>query len=262
MVLFRCFSQERSRRPRYPRGYTMTSVQNLAFHVSDFAQYRNYLPAICFALLTFSASTSVCMAKAASVDQVSVDLKHRSPAVHWPESPNPGDANVFAHNEIVIDTPCADVWSRLVDAKAWPSWYTNSSSVNLAGDANELRANTEFTWTTFGLTVHSRVNEFVPDSRLGWFADGAGVRAYHAWILLPAGQKCHVVTEEASMGEAIAAARRSNSAYLHKGHAIWLEELKIYAEGQRPGSNRSNSARRLQAPVPQRADATDEITPH
>jgi uncharacterized protein YndB with AHSA1/START domain len=221
----------------------MISILNPSFRISNFTQHPvgkqrvyKYLASIFLLSLTFTVSTSVCMAQTTPADQVSVDLAHRSSAMHWPDSLNPRNANVFAHNEIVIDTPCASVWSGLVDAKAWPSWYTNSSNVNIAGAQNELRANAQFTWTTFGLTVHSRVNEFVRGSRIGWFADGAGVRAYHAWMLFPAGQKCHVVTEEASIGEVVVAARRSNSAFLHNGHALWLEELKRYVEGRKPGS--------------------------
>jgi uncharacterized protein YndB with AHSA1/START domain len=173
-----------------------------------------------------------CTAQTVHADQVSADLKNRSLAIHWPARLNPNNASAFAHNEIVINAGCAEVWALLIDAKAWPSWYSNSSNVNMVGARNELGANTQFVWTTFGLTVHSRVNEFVPDSRVGWFADGAGVSAYHTWILFPEKKGCRVVTEEASTGEAVVSASRSNPAYLHEGHAIWLEELKRYAEGK------------------------------
>ena len=73
----------------------------------------------------------------------------------------------------------------LVNAKEWPSWYSNSSDVQITDpDQDRLGLKSKFTWRTFGFPVSRRINEFVPNTRLGWFGDGIGIRAYHAWLIL------------------------------------------------------------------------------
>jgi hypothetical protein len=41
----------------------------------------------------------------------------------------PEQADLFAHNEIDIQAGCEIAFSNLVDAEAWPSWYSNSKDV-------------------------------------------------------------------------------------------------------------------------------------
>jgi hypothetical protein len=47
---------------------------------------------------------------------------------HWPDGYDPGHADLFAHNTIVIDAPAGTIWARLI-AAAWPTWYSNASDV-------------------------------------------------------------------------------------------------------------------------------------
>jgi uncharacterized protein YndB with AHSA1/START domain len=218
--------------PKFQRTF---SFLRLASRFAGRSRLRRWLCAIGLVVLTSTAWAD----HTAHNDQVSTDLKNRSPEMHWPDDLKPDHADVFAHNEIVIDAGCREVWSQLIDAKAWPSWYANASNVNIAGPGGELSAGTEFTWSTFGFAIHSEVSEFVPDSRVSWSADGKGVRAYHAWILLADGRRCRVVTEEAGSGEGVVAARESNPAYLHDGHAVWLDDLKRSVEGRVSGSTGS-----------------------
>jgi hypothetical protein len=92
---------------------------------------------------------------------------------------------LFSHNELLINAPCERVWRHIVEATKWPRWYPNSSSVEILGDGPILKDNTVFRWTTFGLPLESRVNEFVPFSRIGWFgyAPGTAPTFYHTWYL-------------------------------------------------------------------------------
>jgi hypothetical protein len=78
----------------------------------------NWLPAICVAFLSSTTWAPACTAQTGPIDQVSADLNNRSPAIHWPARPNPNNASAFAHNEIVINAGCAEVWALLIDAKA------------------------------------------------------------------------------------------------------------------------------------------------
>ena|ERR1700680_177420 len=87
--------------------------------------------------------------------------------------------------------------STLVNAKDWPGWYSNSADVQiLNADEEQLGPKSQFKWKTFGFPVRSRVNEFVPDIRLGWFGDGTGIHAYHTWLIIEKSNGCEVVTEE------------------------------------------------------------------
>jgi hypothetical protein len=54
------------------------------------------------------------------------DLLHRSPDIHWPAGFEPSNADLFAHNEILINASRERVWKHIVDANRWPTWCPNS----------------------------------------------------------------------------------------------------------------------------------------
>jgi Polyketide cyclase / dehydrase and lipid transport len=69
---------------------------------------------------------------------------------------------LFSHNELHIEASCERVWKHIVEATKWPQWYPNSKDVQIMGGGDELSAGSVFRWTTFGLPLESRVNEFTP----------------------------------------------------------------------------------------------------
>jgi uncharacterized protein YndB with AHSA1/START domain len=151
--------------------------------------------------------------------------------VDWPESFVPGEAALFSHNEVVIAAPCQRVWSTLVAASTWPSWYGNAREVRLLDhDPTSLQKNSTFTWITFGVAVRSEVREYVPPTRLAWHGSTEGMTAYHAWLLQPLPTGCHVITEETNNGPSAIALRRTAPEAIHDGHATWLAQLKAICE--------------------------------
>jgi hypothetical protein len=48
------------------------------------------------------------------------DWPLRSSDIHWPAGHTPADADLFAHNELLIDAPCLIVWQHLVQETAFP----------------------------------------------------------------------------------------------------------------------------------------------
>lgn len=160
------------------------------------------------------------------------DLTNRSAAIHWPTGFAPEQADLFAHNEIHVDASCERVWSHIVDASNWPAWYPNSRDVRLLDGDPVLKANSVFRWTTFGLPLESRVHEFTPHERLGWYgyAPGTEPNFYHAWYLKPAGGGCLVVTDEVGIGAAARQFRQADEGAMHRGHDLWLAALKWKAE--------------------------------
>jgi hypothetical protein len=185
------------------------------------------------AMIVVGLTVSVSVASAAppTPDLVASDLAHRSPDIHWPADLSPELADMFSHNEIIIRADCSTIWRHLVAARKWPYWYPNAHDVRLLdGNPDVLAANTKFEWTTFGVHIDSVVYEYVPERRLGWFGERPGIRAYHTWLLSPAGDGCQVVTEEATIGPGAVVSRKSNPSVLHDGHELWLTRLKVLSE--------------------------------
>lgn len=180
---------------------------------------------LCLGVMALATSQS------AFADQVDTDLASRSNKIHWPTSLSPEQADLFSHNEIMIDAPCQTVWNHIVHARRWPQWYPNSHDVRISGGGSVLRASTQFGWKTFGVHIDSTVAEYSPETRLGWFGKGPDVTAYHTWLLTPSHGSCHVVTEEATKGPAAVAGRKSDPAVLHRGHELWITRLKKLSEG-------------------------------
>ena len=115
----------------------------------------------------------------------------------------------------------------------WPHWYSNSSNVKiLAGTGSCLQKGTIFRWKTFGVTLTSTVKDYVPNERIAWDAQAFGVDAYHAWVIQPFAEGCHVLTEETQHG---CIARLGNLLMpdrMHKFHQIWLEGLAKQASSR------------------------------
>jgi hypothetical protein len=169
-----------------------------------------------------------------TVMTMQTDLANRSADIHWPDGFNPATADLFSHNQLVIDASCERVWGHIIDATKWPEWYPNSKNVRINGGGAVLTQSSTFLWTTFGLGLESRINEFVPYTRIGWFgsAPGTAPSFYHTWYLVPQGASCLVVTDEVGMGADAAHLRQTDEGLMHRGHDLWLATLKWVAEGK------------------------------
>ena len=47
---------------------------------------------------------------------ISRDGAQRNPDIHWPEGQHPEDADLYAHNEIMVNASCETVFANIVDA--------------------------------------------------------------------------------------------------------------------------------------------------
>ena len=183
--------------------------------------------------LILGAAVIACSggAHAQSRTIVDEDLEKRSAEIHWPAGFTPDKADLFAHNEIQIAASCAKVFGTITAAAKWPGWYPNSQDVKVRGSHDgKLTKGSQFDWTTFGLAVHSRVHEFVPNRRIGWFGSAPNLEAYHTWLLKPNKGGCFVQTEEVVKGQGAIDLRKSDPAAMHKGHDVWNETLKTTVE--------------------------------
>jgi hypothetical protein len=102
---------------------------------------------------------------------------------------DPSHADLFSHNELLINAPCERIWSHIIDAPKWPEWYPNSKEVKITGDT-VLKDGTAFRWTTFGLAARKqgeRVHPLHPHRLVRGYAPGTAPSFYHTRYLKPRG---------------------------------------------------------------------------
>jgi hypothetical protein len=87
--------------------------------------------------LVLSVNSSLAYAKQAEKSHMNEALTFnedgakRYAGIHWPDGFHLEQADLFAHNEIVVHASCEKVFANIVDAQVWPSWYPNSHNVKL-----------------------------------------------------------------------------------------------------------------------------------
>ena len=122
------------------------------------------------------------------------------------------------------------VWPWLVRAELWPTWYPEFQDVVIQGGGPDLKPGARFRWRTFGVTLDSKIEEFVPFERLAWSARSMGIDAYHAWLIerLPSG--CRVVTEETQNGWVARLNNLLRPRSTSGIHQVWLDRLLVKAK--------------------------------
>ena len=153
------------------------------------------------------------------------------PKIIFPPEFEPTNCPVHVRNEILINASPEKVWNELIRAKNWHKYYFNSSKVDFLNETGEaLKAGTKIKWKTFGASLISNVEEFVPYTRLAWNAKGIGVWVYHAWLLVPTATGCHLITEESQHGFLCRLGKIFMPNRMYNYHQIWLEKLKERVE--------------------------------
>jgi len=160
-----------------------------------------------------------------------------APSIDWPEHYSPQNAPVHVRNTLEIDAPAENIWAWLVCAESWPDWYSNASRVRIGGGEPNLSLGAEFRWRTFGVGIRSKVQEFVPCSRIAWDGSAFGISVYHAWLIVEQGDGCLVVTEETQHGPVARLGALLMPKRMSAYHQIWLESLAEKARrGKPPGA--------------------------
>jgi len=204
--------------------------------MSGINRFRRALGCAAFAALALAGTTARGQApikQGSNVMTMKQDLANREKDIHWPQGFTPSQADLFSHNKLLINASCERIWSHIIDAAKWPEWYPNSKEVKI-NDDTVLKDGTLFRWRTFGLQLESKVNEFVPYTRIGWYgyAPGTEPSFYHTWYLKLQGDACLVVTDEVGRGKDAAHLRETDESLMHRGHDLWLATLKWISEGK------------------------------
>lgn len=148
----------------------------------------------------------------------------------WPAGYSPAESPVHVVNHIDIAASPSTVWTHLVRAADWPGWYANASKVVIANGGRDLTAGARFRWRTFGVGLETAVQEWVENERIAWLATSLGVRAYHAWLIVPSDFGCRVITEETQHGFIARTGSALFPPRMHDWHQKWLEGLKARSE--------------------------------
>jgi uncharacterized protein YndB with AHSA1/START domain len=177
------------------------------------------------ALLTVSA------AHAQESSRLSAEyLRHATPLIHWPRGLEPQNVDVFVHNEGWIGAPPDVVWTNLIDATQWPSWYANSADVRIDGGQPRLAQGVAFDWKTFDFPIRSTVDVFEPNREIGWSVDNPAFQVHHAWVLVPERGGTRVITEEGQKGADAIRFRLEQPNAMYDAHDWWMSALKARSE--------------------------------
>jgi hypothetical protein len=154
--------------------------------------------------------------------------------IRWPEKHRPEVTAVHVRKELDMPVSPEAAWPWLVRAERWSTWYPEFQDVVIEGGGPDLRLGSKFRWKTFGVTLDSEVEEFVPSERLAWSARSRGIDAYHAWLIerLPSG--CRVITEETQNGWVARLNNALRPRSVGRIHQLWLERLLEKAKGGPP----------------------------
>lgn len=162
-------------------------------------------------------------------------------AIHWPEGMTPSRCPIHFTNEREVAAASPEtIWSLLTDPKAWPRFYPGVKHVQLLDEGESLRLGTRFEANLAGQDVRASVEEFAPMTRIAWYggpkADEAS-KAYHAWIITPTLNGCHLWTEETMRGPLwIELAKQAPDAFWRTHEKLLADLAKVAAE--RGGSRR------------------------
>ena len=103
---------------------------------------RSLLVAVCLGLFYLMPTTAQA---GDTTEQPIKQLNEASDLIHWPVGFSPKQTDAFVHNQIFINAPAKVIWSNLVNAKDWPSWYSNSADVQITNaDEDRLGPKSQF----------------------------------------------------------------------------------------------------------------------
>ncbi|SFS00703.1 Polyketide cyclase / dehydrase and lipid transport [Dyella sp. OK004] len=124
--------------------------------------------------------------------------------IKWPEAMKPSRSPIHFTNELEVAASVETIWSLLTDPNAWPSFYPGVQHLQLLDGHKRFGAGTRFETNLAGQDVYASVQEFEPMTRIAWggypkVAENS--KAYHAWIITPTANGCHLWTEETMQGQ-------------------------------------------------------------
>jgi hypothetical protein len=66
--------------------------------------------------------------------------------------------------------------------------------------------------------------------RLSWESRKSTIKGYHAWLIIPSGTGCRLVTEESQHGFLTLMQKIFQPDKLHRLHGVWISQIKKKSE--------------------------------
>ncbi len=156
-----------------------------------------------------------------------------SEKIDWPEVYEPSESKFYVHNKIEINAHPEKVWSLLIDALKWESWYEGARNVSFLNDTDTLlNRESIFTWETMGLKFQSTIKQFEYARLLSWESNKKSIQGFHVWLIIPTNEGCKVITDESQNGWLTFFEKTFQRNKLKRLHDVWLSELKRKSEDQ------------------------------
>lgn len=105
--------------------------------------------------------------------------------------------SVSANATAIIKAPIEKVWRLQTNLSEWKDWNPDIESMKVDGD---IGVGTSFIWKAGGITIESKVTEFIPNSKIGWHGRTFGINAEHIWVFTETESGVRVYTEEVFTG--------------------------------------------------------------
>lgn len=188
--------------------------------------FLSYLSKALLLIFLFGSMTA-CYSVKKAVKQSYPNSKE----IRWPKDYQPEEAQFFVHNEIDIQASPETVWSVLIQADEWETYYKGGTELQLIENTSgQLAENAVFTWKTMGLDFTSQVKEFEAPYRLSWESTRKNLKGYHAWLIIPNENGCKLITSEAQYGFMTFPQKVFVPNKLERLHDKWLSQIKIKSE--------------------------------
>ncbi len=141
-----------------------------------------------------------------------------------------GDARVVARAETEVLAPPELVFALIADVASWPRWNADVRAASIDGP---FERGTRFRWRAGPATITSTLEHVERPRRIVWTGRSLGIRAIHAYDLIPRGERTLVVTKESWSGALVGLfptrLRRALESSLYAG----LRHLEQEAESSR-----------------------------
>lgn len=137
------------------------------------------------------------------------------------------EAPVCQTKSIVINANPEKIWSVIADVENWTKWNDAIEKVHLDG---ELKVQSDFTWTSGGPKITSKVHTFDSFKTLGWTGKTFGARAIHNWHFEEVEGGTKIIVEESMEGWLISLLKKKMNNILEQDMISWLEQLKVECE--------------------------------
>lgn len=137
------------------------------------------------------------------------------------------EATVFQSMSIIINEKPEKIWKILSDVNHWTNWNLKIKKVNIE---EELKVGSEFTWTSGGSKITSKVHTFDSYKTFGWTGKTFGARAIHNWHFEQVEGGTKIIVEESMEGWLISLIKKKMNKILVEDMTHWLEQLKVESE--------------------------------